>query len=65
MLAIRMEQETVDKLARLADGRRRPLGTYAREVLERHVRAKLRRRAPAGTEREAPPGRGAGGSRGD
>ena len=60
-----LEEDTHDELARLADSERVAPAVYVRQVLEAHVRAKLRRRARAGAEREAPPGRGAGGSRGE
>ena len=59
VFALRLEQETVDELAHLADGERRPLATYARQVLEAHVR--VARRA----ERRHPPLGGSGGSRED
>ena len=42
VFALRIEQETVDELARLADDERLPLATYARQVLEGHVRTKRR-----------------------
>jgi len=52
VFALRLEQETVDELAHLADGERRPLATYARQVLEAHVRA---RRSKLGVPPVRPP----------
>ncbi len=56
VFALRLEQETVDELAHLADGERRPLATYARQVLEAHVQARRTAR------RHLPPKGGSGGS---
>ena len=42
ILTLRLEEETFDELARLADTKRRPLRTYAREVLEAHVHSQRR-----------------------
>ena len=38
-LTLRLEQATLDELARLADAAQRPLRTYVREVLEAHARS--------------------------
>ncbi len=49
-LTLRLEEETLDELARLADTERRALRTYVREVLEAHVGGQRRdgkgRRSP-------------------
>ncbi len=42
VLTLRLEEETVDELARLADAESRALRTYVREVLEAHVGRKPR-----------------------
>ncbi len=45
-LTLRLEEETFDELARLADAKRRALRTYVREVLVAHVARRKRRGEP-------------------
>ncbi len=45
-LTVRLEEETLEKLARLADTERRALRTYVREVLVAHVARRKRRGKP-------------------